>query len=385
MIRVVVLGQGMGASHFSVGVERIKLGEIEPYGVPLAKYNLGYKISDIEIVASYDVDENKVGKTVYDVAERLIGGSVPVPESLKKITIRKGVHLGSLRGMPVKAHGLEENKGLGEAVDKILAEWKELKPDVIVNTITTEHGRVFGSPEELEKAIVENKVESLTATQVYAYIAYLYSKKVKPVAFINAIPVLLANDEAFLELCRQSGMIIFGDDCATGATPFTSDLVEHLKERNRRVRYIVQFNIGGNTDFLALTDSRRNKAKETTKTSVVEDILGYRVPTYIKPTGYLEPLGDRKFVSLNLEYITFNGLIDEITVNMRVNDSPALAGLLVDLVRLAKMALDRRLYGTIYEVNAFYMKKPGPPGAKAVSRIVAYQKLVAWLNSVIYT
>jgi len=382
MIKVVILGQGMGASHFSVGVERIKVGEVEAYGVPLANYNLKYPISELEIVASYDVDENKIGKTIYRVAKELIGDYIPIPKTLEKIEVRRGIHLNSLSGMPVKACGLEESSSLSKAIDEILEEWKELKPDVILNTITTEYARPFRDVSELEEAIAEEKTSLLTATQVYAYIAYLYSREVKPIAFINAIPVPVANDPAFLNLCEKSGLVIFGDDCATGATPFTADLIEHMRERNRRVKHVLQLNIGGNTDFLALTDENRNKAKETTKSSVVEDILGYHVPTYIKPTGYLPPLGDKKFVSLHLEYVSFNGVVDEIVVNMRVNDSPALAGLLVDLARLGKIAVDSKVCGTVYEVNAFYMKKPGPPGSKAISKIVAFQRLLEWLKSI---
>jgi len=173
---------------------------------------------------------------------------------------------------------------------------------------------------------------------------------------------------------------VFGDDGATGATPLTADLLEHLAERNRFVEFIVQFNIGGNTDFLALTVPERNKMKEFTKSSIVKDILGYDAPHYIKPTGYLEPLGDKKFVAMHIEYLSFNGFRDSIFINARINDSPALAGMLVDLARLGKIALDRGVKGTLYEVNAFFMKKPGPADARNVSKIVAFAGLMKWLG-----
>ena len=120
--------------------------------------------------------------------------------------------------------------------------------------------------------------------------------------------------------------------------------------------------------------------KEKTKSCIVDDILGYSVPNYIKPTGYLEPLGDKKFVSLHIEYFTFNGLTDEVYVNVRLNDSPALAGKLVDIVRISKIALDRNYKGTIYEVNAFFMKKPGPVNAKSTAKIIAYHNMIKWLR-----
>ncbi len=380
MIRVVVLGMGMVASHYMIGLERIKNEGLEPYGIPLAKFKLPYSIDEIEVVGVYDVDESKVSRTVYEVAVKLVGDQLPVPFTLKDLTVRRGVHLGSLTGLPFKAKGLEEQYSLREAIDELLDEWKELKPDVFINVITTEYGRAFNDINALHKAIEEDNRSILTASQVYAYAAALYSKKVKPVAFVNVIPTPLANDEAMIQLYRECNGIVLGDDGATGATPLTADLLEHLAERNRKVKYIVQFNIGGNTDFLALSLPERNLMKEETKSSIVKDILGYDAPHFIKPTGYLEPIGDKKYVAMHIEYYTFNKMIDEIFISARINDSPALAGLLVDLARLAKVALDNGFKGTVFEINAFYMKKPGPPGSKSISKIIAYSNLLNWLK-----
>lgn len=369
----------MVASHFVIGVERLKSGEIKPFGVPLAKYDLPYKPEDIEVVASYDVDVNKVGKTVYEVAKELVGKELPVPFTLKDIEVREGIHLGSLKGLPFKSRGLDDRMSVYDAITRIVDEWKSLNVDVVVNVITTEPAKPFNEVSMLEHAIHYRK-GSLSATQAYAYAVALYSKEYRKTAFVNAIPVPIANDKAFIDLYDKVGAIVFGDDGATGATPLTADLLEHMAERNRIVKYIVQFNIGGNTDFLALDIPERNIMKETTKSTIVEDILGYDTPHYIKPTGYLEPIGDKKYVAMHLEYMTFNNLKDEIYINARINDSPALAGLLVDLVRLGKIALDRGFSGTVYEVNAFYMKNPGPYNAKSISKIVAYYKLLQWLG-----
>ena len=172
--------------------------------------------------------------------------------------------------------------------------------------------------------------------------------------------------------------MIFGDDGATGATPLTADLLAHLAQRNRFVKDIVQFNIGGNTDFLALTDKERNKSKEFTKSSIVKDILGYDAPHYIKPTGFMEPLGDKKFISMHIEYVSFNEAVDELIINGRINDSPALAGLIVDLVRLGKLALEKKEFGTVYPVNAFYMKNPGPKDKNNLPRVIAYERMREW-------
>jgi myo-inositol-1-phosphate synthase len=383
-IRVVLLGQGLVATHFAVGIERLKQGEIKPYGIPFARYKMIYSPEDIDIVASYDVDEAKVGKTVYDVAREMVGNILPVPATLRDIRVRRGIHAGSLKGLPFRARGLEDELGgLDRAIDRLVEELDEVKPDVVVNTITTERGEPFNSIDAIEAAIKTGSLERFSASQAYAYAVARYAlESRRGVAFINVIPSPLANDDAFVELYEKANSLILGDDGATGATPLTADLLEHLAERNRLVEFIVQFNIGGNTDFLALTVPERNVMKEKTKSSIVEDILGYDAPHYIKPTGYLEPLGDKKYVAMHLAWKTFNELEDEMFISMRINDSPALAGLLVDLIRISKALLDRGIRGTSYLVNAFFMKKPGPRNAKNLARIVAYHRLLEWLREI---
>ncbi len=380
MVRVVLLGAGYVASHLAVGVERIRKGLVGKYGIPLARYRMPYRVEDIEIVAAYDIDVGKVGRTLYDVALKVFGDGYPVPMELRHVEIREGIKLGSDRGLRIKARGREEGVGLRRAVEELVEEWLELRPDVIVNIISTEEGRAFGSASALQNAVNDGD-SGLPASHAYAYAVAEYARvKGSGVAFVNAIPTPIANDPGVVELFESAGSVVFGDDGATGATPLTADLLEHLAERNRRVDFIVQFNIGGNTDFLALTVPERNRMKEVTKSSMIKDILGYDVPHYIRPTGYLEPLGDRKYVAMHLEYMSFNGFRDSIFINARINDSPALAGMLVDLIRLGKLALDRGVRGTLHEVNAFFMKRPGPAGSKNISKSLAYLKLLRWLG-----
>lgn len=375
MIRAVIIGHGMAASYFMVGLERLKRNEIADYGVPLRNW-IPVKYDEIEVVGSYDVDEKKIGKTAYDLAKEYFEAD-KVPGSLKEVIVRRGIHLGSLRGLPFKARGLEEKIGLQKAVEVLIDEWKEMGADVFINIMTTEPVEPIGSVQEIESRFREGY---LTASQAYAYAVARYAKLHRPAAFINAIPSPLASDGGFVELYKSSGATLLGDDGATGATPLTADLLEHMFERNRKVLGVAQFNIGGNTDFFALTEPERNLMKKRTKSSMVSDILGYEAPSYIRPTGYLEPLGDKKFVAMLIEYVSFNDFKDEVYVIMRINDKPALAGILVDLVRLSKLALERKAFGTVYEINAFYMKKPGPPGMPAISKFAAFRLLLEWLG-----
>ena len=375
-VKVLLLGYGLVAVHFHVGVERIKLGEVEPYGVPLARYKMSHRVEDIEVVGAVDVDVGKVGRTAYEVARESIGDSVPVPRSLRDVEISMGLHMGSLRGLPMRAEGLEERLGLGGGLARFAEYLDSVKPDVVMNVITTENASPFNNVAALRDSVGRG---SSSASQTYAYAVATWGRGT---AFVNVIPTPLARDQAFVDLFSGAGSLVLGDDGATGATPLTADILEHLAERNRRVLSIAQFNIGGNTDFLALTIPERNAMKESTKASVVEDILGYDVPHYIKPTGYLGPLGDRKFVSMHISWRTFNGLEDEMVVNLRINDSPALAGLLVDLARIGRALVEREHYGTAYPVNAFFMKSPGPPGSRNVARVLAYEMLVKWLMQI---
>ncbi|RLE65939.1 MAG: myo-inositol-1-phosphate synthase [Thermoprotei archaeon] len=375
MVRVLILGLGMVGVTFSVGLERIKKGEVKPYGVPLADVDLGIKIRDVEVVGAIDVDERKVNHTIYDVAKSFYNMD-SVPETLRGVKVYPGLGGEFVKDLfPV----YEPKGGHKNILDAVYNTFRELRPDVVVDVTTTQEGRIYDTWEEYERDVLEGKV---APSQAYAYLALKYAKEVKPVAYVNLIPTPVANNPVIVSMAEKVGAIILGDDGATGATPLTADILEHLRERNRKVYSIAQLNIGGNADFLALLDEKRNRAKEETKSSIVKDILGYDAPHFIRPTGFLEPLGDKKFVAMHISYESFNGAVDELIVNMRINDSPALAGLIVDLARLSKMALDAGFKGTVYEINAFFMKRPAPLGSKNTARILAYQQLVDFAKKI---
>ena len=379
MIRVLVIGQGMVGTYFALGLERLKSGEMKPYGVPLADLELKYSPRDINLVASIDVDARKVNRSVYQVA-REVYGFERIPSTLKHVKIYPGIELGLMRDLNVPIISLDSELPLRDCVDKLCDYYSSFRPDVILDLSTTQYAASLQELSVLEERIRSNRIEGLVPSQLYAYAALKYAEGERTVAYVNLIPVPLANSSAFVSAAKEVSSLILGDDAATGATPLTADILEHLKERNRFVRSIVQLNIGGNMDFLSLLDRERNLAKEHTKSSIVSDILGYEAPHYIRPTGYLKPLDDKKVVAIHIEYESFLGVTDEIFVNMRINDSPALAGYLIDLTRLAKLALERGFSGTIYEINAFYMKHPGPPGSPNLSRILAYTRLLQFIE-----
>ncbi len=376
-VKTLVLGAGYVTTFFTVGLERLKRGEINPYGVPLASFDIGVDINDIKVVACVDVDARKVGKTMYDVARKFYKLR-NVPHTLKGVVVYPGIEMGFVKELfPVGS--LDYGGSFQRSVEEMYEFIRKTEPDVIVDATTTQYAEPFNEYRFLEKAVIERK---LTPSQLYAYLALKLMEEGKPLSYVNLIPTPIANDYAYVSAAEKFGGLVLGDDGATGATPLTADILEHLRERNRRVLGVVQLNIGGNSDFKSLLDEKRSRAKEYTKSSIVEDILGYYTPSYIRPTGFLSSLGDKKFVSIYIEYTSFNDVKDEIIVNMRINDSPALAGYIVDLVRLAKLALNAGIYGTIYDINAFYMKKPGPPNSKNIARILAFERLISFIKTI---
>ncbi|MHC1579196.1 MAG: inositol-3-phosphate synthase [Candidatus Alkanophagales archaeon] len=362
-MRVAIFGQGYVASILAVGLQRIKDGEIGYEGIPLAD-RLPKRVEDIELITAFDTDVNKVGRRLSEVVQAYWHDGVKFENDYE---VKLGYEDMRGRGVDVDFE---------EVVGQLIDEYRRADVDIFVNLITTERAEPFEDVQELKRAIRENDVDRVSPAQLYFYSVAEYER---PSAFINCIPSPIANDPACVELASRSKTVIFGDDGASGATPLTADLLAHLQQRGRRVLCISQFNIGGNTDFLSLMEPERNASKEATKSSIVGDILGYDVPHFIKPTGYLEPLGDKKFVAMHIPYISFNGAEDELIINARINDSPALAGLIVDLIRLAAIAIERNEFGTVYPINAFYMKMPGPKEARAIPKMFAFELVKSWV------
>uniref|UniRef100_A0A7J3X4Z4 Myo-inositol-1-phosphate synthase n=1 Tax=Thermofilum pendens TaxID=2269 RepID=A0A7J3X4Z4_THEPE len=369
MIRVAILGQGYAATVFAWGLARLKKGLVEPWGVPLAQVDFGIPVERLEVVASFDVDASKVGRTLYEIARSY--GLEPEPE-LREVVVSPGLKLRSTPSF-IKTAALDDDRPLGDALGKLRELLDDVEPDVVIDVTTTARSKPLLTWEEVERGVAEG---SLPHPQVYAYLVL----ERRGVAYVNAQPAYVACSPAFVERAARVGSLVLGDDGATGATPLTVDIAEHLAERNRRVLSIAQFNIGGNADFLSLTEPERNLAKEETKSSFLEDVLGYEPPHFIRPSGYLEPLGDKKFVAMHIQWLSFGGFVDELVVNMRINDSPALAGLLVDLARLAYASLKAGVYGTVPEANLFYMKRPGPLGTKQKARVLAYRDLLSFVE-----
>lgn len=376
MVRVVIFGQGYVVSIFVSGFEKIKVGKMEFYGVLLVDEFL-IKIKDIEIVGLYDVDFNKVGKDFYEVVKSY---DFDVLESFRGIIIRKGVYFGSFRNFLFIFIGFDDEMMFKEVVDYFVNEWKEFKFDVFVNVCIIEVFVLFESREEFEKVIEENNKERFIVIQFYVYVVVKYVKEVGGVVFVNVILIFIVNDLVFVEFVKESNLVIFGDDGVIGVILFIVDIFSYFVQRNCYVFDIVQFNIGGNQDFLVLIDEERNRSKEFIKSLVVEDLFGYNVLYYIKLIGFFELFGDKKFIVMYIEYVSFNGVYDEFVIIGRINDSFVFVGLFVDFVRFGKIVIEKKEFGIVYEVNVFYMKNFGFKEVRNILRIIVYEKMRMWVG-----
>lgn len=231
--------------------------------------------------------------------------------------------------------------------------------------------------DELERIIKDNQKDKMTASMLYAYCAFSAARKRdRGIMHINGIPNKVANSPVFAELAEASSSVLIGDDISSGQSRMLSDLMEHYKEPNRRILSAVGSNWGGNMDFYRLKDEKRNESKRVTKTGCAQDILGYDLPSDIKPHGYLAPPRDKKAIFMHFPMKLFNEAEDEIFICGRINDSPAAAGMLLDMTRLRAVAVSRDEKGVVPAINSFYCKWFG----KQHSKILAYQELMSWLG-----
>ena len=374
-LKIGFFGFGYVASTLTCGIERVKAGEIDLTGIPLENRIPGCNVEEIDVVCGFDVDRRKIGKKV----SSFIGmyPELKQMEAFDSIKIHQGVNLGSTDGMPFEAEGVDDSNTLEDSAKIIVERIIEEDLDCTIVVTATEEIYDVGSVSALEAIIQNDEKDKITASMFYAYCAFAAAKKRgRGIVHINGIPSKIANSTVFTELAEKSGSVLIGDDISSGQSRLLSDLMEHYKEINRKILSAVGANWGGNMDFYRLQDEKRNESKKITKTGCAKDILGYDMPSDIKPHGYLSTLGDKKAIFMHFPMRLFNGAEDEIYICGRINDSPAAAGMLVDMGRLGALAISRGESGINATINSFYCKWFG----KQHSKILAYQKLVGWVG-----
>jgi myo-inositol-1-phosphate synthase len=333
-INVAIIGVGNCASSLIQGIHYYKDAKEDEFVPGLMHVNLGgYHIADINFVAAFDIDKNKVGK---DLAEAIF---TKPNNTIKFCDVPKtGVRVG--RGMT--------HDGLGKYLSQIITKapgptanivdiLKETETDVVINYLPV------GS-EEATKWYVE---------QVLA----------AGCGFINCIPVFIAREPYWQNRFAERGLPVIGDDIKSqvGATITHRMLTRLFRERGVKLERTYQLNFGGNTDFYNMLERERLESKKISKTDAVTSQLDYVLDPdniHVGPSDYVPWLADRKFCYLKMEGRTFGDVPLNLELKMEVWDSPNSAGVVIDAIRCCKLALERGLSGTIVGPSAYFMKSP---------------------------
>jgi myo-inositol-1-phosphate synthase len=333
-VKVAIVGVGNCASSLIQGVQYYREANEEEFVPGLMHVNLGgYHIRDIEFVAAFDVDKDKVGK---DLSEAIWAGQnntvkfSDVPKLAVKVE----------RGMTHDGIGkfleplIEKAPGATSDVVQIL---KDTHADVLVNYLPV------GS-EEATKWYVEQALNA-------------------GVAFVNCIPVFIAREDYWQRRFQKAGLPIIGDDIKSqvGATIVHRMLTHLFRERGVRLERTYQLNFGGNTDFLNMLERDRLMSKKISKTRSVTSQLDYSIGddnVHIGPSDYVPWLDDRKWAYIRLEGRGFGDVPLNAELKLEVHDSPNSAGIVIDAVRCARLALDNGLSGALEGPSSYFMKSP---------------------------
>jgi myo-inositol-1-phosphate synthase len=333
-VRVALVGVGNCASSLIQGVRYYREASPDEFVPGLMHVDLGgYHVRDIEFVAAFDVDREKVGR---DLSEAMWAG----PNNTVKFCEVGPLGVKVERGMTHDGIGkyLSDviTKAPGETAD-VAGILKRTGADVLVNYLPV------GS-EEATKWYVE---QALAAG----------------CAFVNCIPVFIAREHYWQGRFEREGLPIIGDDIKSqvGATIVHRTLARLFRERGVKLERTYQLNFGGNTDFLNMLERDRLISKKISKTRSVTSQLDYEIGddnVHIGPSDYVPWLRDRKWAQIRLEGRSFGDVPLNVELKLEVHDSPNSAGIVIDAVRCCKLALDRGVSGTLEGPSAYFMKSP---------------------------
>ena len=333
-VRVAIIGIGNCANSLLQGLEYYKDAADDHFVPGLMHVNLGgYHIRDIEVVAAFDVVKGKVGEDIADAMWAHPNNTIKFAEVPKT-----GVKVS--RGMTHDGIGkyLSEivEKAPGET-DDVVAILKERNVDVVVNYLPV------GS-EEATKWYAE---QILTAG----------------CAMVNCMPVFIAREAYWQRRFEQAGVPIIGDDIKSqvGATITHRVLTSLFRERGVHLDKTMQLNVGGNSDFLNMLERERLESKKISKTNAVTSMLDYDLGegnVHVGPSDHVPWLTDRKWAYIRMEGRAFGDVPLNLELKLEVWDSPNSAGIVIDAVRLAKLALDNGVAGALEGPSSYLMKSP---------------------------
>ena len=333
-INVAIIGVGNCASSLVQGVHFYRNADDDASVPGLMHTNLGgYHMSDIEFVAAFDVDQNKVGK---DLSEAIFAP----PNNTYKFSDVPPIGVRVSRGMTHDGIG----KYLSQVVRKAAGPTSEI---VHILRDTETHVVVSYLPvgsEEATKWYVEQILQA-------------------GCAFINCIPVFIAREEYWQRRFAERSLPLIGDDIKSqvGATILHRVLTRLFVERGARLDRTYQLNFGGNTDFLNMLERERLASKKISKTNAVTSQLDHKMADgdiHIGPSDYVPWLQDRKWCYIRMEGTAFGEVPLSLEAKLEVWDSPNSAGVVIDAIRCCKLGRDRGLAGALVGPSAYFMKSP---------------------------
>ncbi|MBV8378744.1 MAG: inositol-3-phosphate synthase [Verrucomicrobia bacterium] len=334
-VRVAIVGVGNCASSLVQGVEFYR--EVKPAErVPgLMHPVLGpYHVGDIEFTAAFDVNRTKVGRPL---AEAIFAE----PNNTQRFSNAPAAEARVFRG--------PTHDGLGKYLSRSIEVASE-EPVNVVEVLRDTHTEVVVS---------YLPVGSEKATRWYAE-QVLEAR----CGFVNCIPVFIASDKDWRKRFEGRGLPLIGDDIKSqvGATIVHRVLTNLFRERGVRLDRTYQLNFGGNTDFLNMLERDRLESKKISKTeAVMSQLEGDRLQdhnVHVGPSDFVPWLEDRKICYIRMEGTTFGGQPLNCEVKLEVWDSPNSAGVVIDAVRCAKLALDRGIGGALTSASSYFMKSP---------------------------
>jgi myo-inositol-1-phosphate synthase len=333
-IRLAIVGVGNCASALVQGLEFYRDA---PVGEPvpgLMHVKLGpYHVSDVEIVAAFDVDGKKVGR---DVSEAIVSE----PNNTIRFADVPPLGVDVLRGPTLDGLGQYYREVVTESSDEpvdVSAALREARAQVVVNYLP---------------------VGSEIAAKHYAQAALEAGA-----AFVNCMPVFIASDREWARRFHEAGVPIVGDDIKSqvGATIVHRILAKLFEDRGVKLERTSQLNFGGNMDFMNMLERERLTSKKISKTQSVQSQLRKGLDKgdiHIGPSDYVPWLDDRKWAHIRLEGSEFGNVPLSLELKLEVWDSPNSAGIVIDAVRCARLAMDRGVAGPLIGPSAYFMKSP---------------------------
>jgi len=345
-VRVAIVGVGNCASALVQGVHKYRDASPDEFVPGLMHVDLGgYHVRDIQFVAAFDVDARKVG---HDLSEAIISE----PNNTVRFAEVPPTGVSVSRG-----HTLD---GIGQYLSEVVHEASQSPVDVA---------------SILRQTQADVLVNYLPVGSEQATRFYMEQALAAGCAVVNCIPVFIARESSWRRRFEEQGLPIIGDDIKSqvGATIVHRILARLFRDRGVRLERTSQLNVGGNTDFLNMLERSRLESKKISKTTSVTSQLEEELEPrdiHVGPSDYVPWLTDRKWAHIRLEGRSFGDVPLNLELKLEVWDSPNSAGVVIDAVRCAKLALDRELSGALEGPSAYFMKSPPVQHRDEVARVM---------------